>query len=86
MIIEDHAAVIHFGGGWGNWGYSTVSRPDEHQLELIPGLWYWSDYPLPRDPSKTSYHIVSFALAGGGLVVLIGAIVVAVHAWRKPDA
>jgi hypothetical protein len=88
MIIRDQHAEIWFGGGFGHWGYSTAPIwddreavvPNANHVELIPGLWFWSDYPLPRDLSKHPYYATSKWLIGGGIAALIGAIAVVIYA------
>ncbi len=94
MLIRDQHVEIWFGGGFGGWGYSTAPIwgywgavfPDVNHLELIPGLWLWSEYPLPRDLSKNPYYSTSIALLTGGAAALIAAIAVAFYAFGRKAA
>jgi len=83
MDVEDDRATIFFGSGFGHWGYSTVPAQGNSQLELIPGLWFWSEDRLPRDSSKFPYYRTSKRILLGGVVALAVAIVLVIHSRRS---
>jgi hypothetical protein len=83
MVIDHHTATIYFGGGFGHWGYSTTPVPAQAQLELIPGLWFWSEYKLPRDISKYPYYSTSKRLLLGGVALFGIAIVLMIYSQRR---
>jgi hypothetical protein len=85
MILRDHHAEIWFGGGFGHWGYSTASIASEEvkDFQLIPGLWFWSEYRFPKDLPTTSFLCATIALVSGGIAALIAAVVVPVRAFGR---
>ena len=68
ISIQGDQAKIFFGGGFGHWGFSTSPVSREYQMELIPGLWYWSEFGHPRDPSKHPYYLTSVLLFLGSAI------------------
>lgn len=71
MIIDPGGIRIVFGGGFGHWGYNTAPPAEYPRLELIPGLWYWSEGGgLPRDLSRFPYYRTSKRLLGGGVAAI----------------
>jgi hypothetical protein len=86
MVVADHQATIYFGGGFGGWGYATTQpEPNQSQMQLIPGLWFWMDEggQLPRDPSKFPYYRTSKRLLMGGVGTLFAAIVLVINSRRQ---
>ena len=68
MTVEGNQATIYFGGGFGHWGYSTAPPAGGARVQLVPGLWFWSEYGLPRDPSKFPYYRTGERMFLGGII------------------
>jgi hypothetical protein len=82
MTIQGNQLMIYFGGGFGHWGFSTAPLPGGAQLQLIPGLWFWSEFGLPPNPAKVKYYRTGEWLIGGGIIVTIAAITVQIYRRR----
>jgi hypothetical protein len=81
MTVQGNQATIYFGGGFGHWGFSTASMPGGPRVQVIPGLWFWSEYGLPRDPSKSPYYRIGECLLLGSAVSTAAAILL--RAYRR---
>jgi hypothetical protein len=82
MSVEGDRAVIWFGSGFGHWGYSTAPHQGVSELKLIPGLWFWSEGRLPRDPSKFPYYRTSKRLLLGSIIAIAMAMMLMSYRWR----
>jgi hypothetical protein len=74
MSVDAKGATILFGGGFGHWGYATAPRAHTYQLQLIPGLWFWSETGLPTDQSRFPYGPMSKRILVAGVTILIAAV------------
>jgi hypothetical protein len=83
MSVDANGATIFFGGGFGHWGYATAPRAHTYQLQVIPGLWFWSETGLPTDQSKFPYGPMSKRLLVGGLITLIAGVAFRVKSWQR---
>jgi hypothetical protein len=75
MLVQGDHATIFFGGGFGQWGFRTMPAHGDTQVEVVPGLWFWTEYSIPRDPSKHPYFRTSKRMLLGGVGSLALAIV-----------
>jgi hypothetical protein len=79
IAINQTGVTIYFGGGFGHWGLAATREepmdlPNQGSVEqhwqLIPGLWFWSEYGrFPADPAKPPLLRVSTLYIFGGVAV-----------------
>jgi hypothetical protein len=79
MNVEAGQITIYFGGGFGHWGYSTAPS----QLQLVPGLWFWSDFGLPPDLTRFPYYRTGKRLLLAGLISTVAAILLMIYHTRS---
>ena len=82
MNVEATQITILFGGGFGHWGYSTTT-PQGDQLQVAPGLWFWSDFGLPPDLSKFPYYRTGKRFLMAGLISTAAALLLLVYRSRR---
>ena len=83
MTVDHNGATVYFGGGFEHWGYMTAPPPSGPQVQLLPGLWFWSEGPLPRDSSKFPYYRTSRHMLIAGTAMLVLATVPLMYSRRN---
>ena len=81
MEIDKNSVTITFGSGFGHWGYMTVPVRGVSEIELIPGLWFWSEGRIPRDTSRSAYY--RKWMTAGGALACTAAISLMIYRRRK---
>ncbi len=82
MTVQSKQATIYLGGGFGHWGFSTAPVQGSPQVQVIPGLWFWSEFGLPRDPSKSPYFRTAEWLLVGAVIATLAAILLRLYRPR----